>query len=109
MLHLAVGNATTKGVAQVGAVSKFGFVTTQQFFYCGGYYNVNVVNNPFVEQGAEIEAGFNYFFGENKRMRFWFGSSIAMNTINVSQLKVVYRPVIIGLSLDLIKVRVGGY
>ena len=108
-LNLSVGNNEAMAFLSVGAVTKLGFGTAQKYVYAIGSYTVNSTTLAYIEHGPEIEMGFNHRFGENNRFRFWVGSSIAMIIYDSRNLKITLRPVIIGLSIDLVKVKVGGY
>ena len=101
-LNLSVGNDKAMGFLSVGAVTKLGIGTAQKYVYAIGSYTVNSTTLDYIEHGPEIEMGFNYRFGKNKQYRFWFGSSISMTLYSPRQLKIVLRPVIIGLSFNLL-------
>jgi len=102
-INLTVGNSKAAAFLSVGSVTKLGFGSIQKYTYTIGSYTVNSTTTDFIEHGPEIETGFNCHFGKNKRFRFWCGTSIAFNFINADNLKLVLRPVILGLSFNLLK------
>lgn len=101
-LNISYGNKKLNAYLSVGVVSKLGFLSIHKWTYASASYTVNSMTMGFVEHGPEISTGFNFIFGKDKRFRFFSGSSISMVIYAPIALKVVLRPVVVGLSFNLL-------
>jgi hypothetical protein len=96
---MTIGSDQLKIISSIGVISRFGFLSIDKWMYAAGYYTVNTGNFEKIEQGAEIELGFNCNI--KKDIRFHVGSSIGL-LAQGRECKLTFRPLVIGFTYKLI-------
>lgn len=103
-LVIAYGSKSFKGVASLGNISRFGFVSSDKWTYANGYYTVNTIGGSRVEHGVELELGFNKRFGKHEEYRFYTGASIGLLNV-LKTTKLTLRPLVLGFSYSFVNLK----
>lgn len=102
-VDISFGAGTVSAHVSIGVISTGSLVFLQKFTYIRIGYSRNTAVIQDLSQGLFIETGFNFFFGEEKRLKLWGGSRLQVIPLKPIGTKILLHPFVVGLSFNLLK------